>query len=228
MTETAQSTPYNPASRRPIAGAFRRTATAAVNLCVKLGIHPDVISYLSIVAAAAAAICFWQSRHLPIVFLILAPAFCYLRLWFNMLDGMVAIAGKTASLRGEILNDLPDRISDVLIFIGVAHSGWGNPLIAYWTAIFALLTAYVGTLGQAVTGRREFAGIMSKPWRMVTLQIGSSVLLVLILLGRSHISVLGLSVMDCTCLMVIAGCVQTVWVRLHRILATLKTKKGGN
>jgi phosphatidylglycerophosphate synthase len=227
MSEPGESANYNPVSRRPIADAFRRTAAGAVNFCVRFGIHPDVISYLSVVASAAAAICFWQSRHWPIVFLILAPALCYLRLWFNMLDGMVAIAGKTASLRGEILNDLPDRISDVLIFVGVAHSGWGNPFIAYWAAIFALLTAYVGTLGQAVAGRREFAGVMSKPWRMVTLQIGSTILLVMILTGRSNISLVGLSVIDCTCVIVIAGCVQTICMRLARSLSVLKTKKAG-
>ena len=28
--------------------------------------------------------------------------------------------GKPASRRGEILNDLPDRISDIVIFVGVA------------------------------------------------------------------------------------------------------------
>ena len=84
-----------------------------------------------------------------------------------MLDGMVALASGKASWRGEILNDLPDRISDVLIFAGVAHSGLMNPFFGYWAAIFALLTAYVGMLGQAVGVQREFSGLMSKPWRMV-------------------------------------------------------------
>ena len=115
---------YKPQSRRPIADAFRRTAAGAVSLCVQVGIHPDVVSYCSVVAATAAGICFWQSQRFPIVLLILAPALCYLRLWLNMLDGMVALASGEASPRGEILNDLPDRVSDILIFIGVAHSGW--------------------------------------------------------------------------------------------------------
>lgn len=44
-----------------------------------------------------------------------------------------------------------------------------NPLFGYWAAIMALLTAYIGLLGQAVGAHREFSGIMSKPWRMVAL-----------------------------------------------------------
>ena len=32
-----------------------------MRFCVRHGIHPDAISYLSIVAALIAAICFWKS-----------------------------------------------------------------------------------------------------------------------------------------------------------------------
>ena len=86
--------------------------------------------------------------------LIAGVLLCYIRLWLNMLDGMVALASATASRRGEILNDLPDRISDVAIFVGVAHSGLCHPLGGYWVALLALLVAYVGMMGQAVGARR--------------------------------------------------------------------------
>src|SRR2546430_4946879 len=155
---------YQPTSRRPIAQMFRRTGDGAANLCVRLGIPPDAISYLSIVAAFTAALCFWQSGRNTWL-LIIAPLFCYLRLWFNMLDGMVAVAAEKASARGEIVNDLPDRVSDIIIFVGGAHSGLMNPLVGYWAAIFAMLTAYGGLFGQALGGQREFGGVMSKPWR---------------------------------------------------------------
>src|ERR1700736_1791868 len=173
---------HKPISRRPIAMAFRRTAEGATQLCVRCRVHPDAVSYLSILAAFAAAICFWKSGQSPRL-LIVAPLFCYLRLWFNMLDGMVALAANKASPRGEILNDLPDRISDIVIFAGVAHSGLNNLLPAYWAMIFALLTAYVGTLGQAVGVQREFSGIMSKPWRMAVLHAGAWPTLCLLLWG---------------------------------------------
>src|SRR5205807_8502426 len=163
---------YMPISRRPIAAGFQRTAEGTTRFCVRHGIHPDAISYLSVLAALAAAICFWKSGHTRWL-LIVAPLFCYLRFWFNMLDGMVAVAANKASRRGEILNDLPDRVSDIIIFVGVAHSGLMNPLVGYWAAIFSVLTAYVGLFGQALGGQREFGGIMSKPWRMVALGMGA-------------------------------------------------------
>ncbi len=174
---------YQPTSRRPIADLFRRTARGTVRICVRLGIHPDTVSYTSVVASAAAAICFWQSKNQPWL-LIPAVGFCYLRLWLNMLDGMVALASGKASLRGELLNELPDRISDVLIFVGVGHSGLCHPLAGYWVAIFALLVAYVGMFGQALRVQREFSGVMTKPWRMVTLHAGAWITLGIALVGR--------------------------------------------
>jgi len=210
-----------PASRRPIAQMFRRTGYGATNLCVRLGISPDAISYLSILAALAAALCFWKSGRNTWL-LIIAPLFCYLRLWFNMLDGMVAVAAGKASARGEIVNDLPDRISDVIIFVGVAQSDLMNPVIGYWTAILSLFTAYVGLFGQAIGGRREFGGIMSKPWRMVALSLGAWTML-LCRSWRVGLHDFGrLTILDWTCLVIIAGSLQTIIVRLKRIMTTLQ------
>jgi len=52
---------YEPSSRRPIANLFRKTANSAVQMCVRANIHPDTISYLSVVASAATGVCFWVS-----------------------------------------------------------------------------------------------------------------------------------------------------------------------
>jgi phosphatidylglycerophosphate synthase len=208
---------YQPTSRRPIAAVFRKFAQDPTQWCVRHNVHPDQISYFSMVAAALAALCFWRSASY-VWLLLIGPVFCYLRLWCNMLDGMVALAAGKASWRGEILNDLPDRVSDVLIFVGVAHSGFCNPFLGYWAAIFAILTAYVGMFGQAVGVQREFSGVMAKPWRMVALHIGAWLTFV----WRGQYG--GLGVLDWTCLAVIAGCVETIAVRLRRIFRALRTK----
>jgi phosphatidylglycerophosphate synthase len=191
-----------------------------VRICVAWNIHPDAISYSSIVASALAATCFWRAAEHPWL-LIAGPMFCYVRLWLNMLDGMVAVAAAKASRRGELLNDLPDRISDVLIFVGVAHSGLCAVESGYLAAIFALLTAYVGMLGQAVGAQREFSGIMSKPWRMVSLHVGAWITLALLWWGGGQIHWGPLTVLDWTCAVVVAGCIQTIAIRLKKILSSL-------
>ena len=186
-----------------------------------MGIHPNLVSYSSIVASAGASLCFWQAHAAPAL-LIVAVGFCYLRLWLNMLDGMVAVGSGKASRTGEIANELPDRISDVIIFVGVAHSGLCHVLWGYWAAILALLVAYVGTLGQAVGVQREFSGMMAKPWRMVALHAGAWITLGLLWWGDGRIRYGGLTVLDWTLVAIVVGCVQTIWIRLVRILRALR------
>ncbi|MBM4113615.1 MAG: CDP-alcohol phosphatidyltransferase family protein [Phycisphaerae bacterium] len=228
---------YEPAWRRPIAGGFRRSADFAVRWCVRRGVHPNTVSWMSLVSASAAGACFLGARQWPLL-LLLAPLFCWLRLWFNMLDGMVALASKKASRTGEIVNELPDRISDVVILVSAGYSGWCDPAGGYWAAIFALLTAYVGTLGQAIGVQREFRGVMSKPWRMVAIGAGAWLaLLVAVVDGApaGAISLLrgdsftvsrfgGLTILDWTMIVIVAGCVQTVIVRLARIVRAVRAK----
>jgi phosphatidylglycerophosphate synthase len=214
-------THYQPAWRRPIAEVFRRTAHASVRWCVGRGVHPNLISCSSIIASLAAGLCFWQAGAVPAL-LIVAVGFCYLRLWLNMLDGMVALASGKASPLGEVANELPDRISDVLIFVGIAHGGYCNPLGAYWAAICALLVAYVGTLGQAVGVQREFGGLMTKPWRIVALHAGAWGTLGFLWFGEGAIGYGGLTILDWTNLLIIVGCVQTFVLRLFRIVRALQ------
>lgn len=236
-------TAYQPESRRPIAGVFRKTARASVRFCVSRGIHPDAISYLSIVAAAGAGLLYWRSGGTPWL-LVPAAILTYLRLWLNMLDGMVAVEAGLAGRRGELVNDLPDRVSDVLIFAGAAHSGWCHPATGYWAAILALMTAYVGISGQAVGVGRRYEGIMSKPWRMVLLHIGAWITLGLVLSGEGGAAFAtpgasiagsgvggaaapralpgGLTVLDLTHLLIVAGCLLTIRTRLASILRRLR------
>lgn len=212
---------YEPKSRRPIAQTFRATANWSVRLCVRLRIHPDWVSYSSITAAAGAAVCFWRAADEPIL-LLAGALLCGKRLWLNMLDGMVALASGQASRRGEIVNELPDRFSDVLIFVGVAHSGLCFPVLGYWAAIMALLTAYVGILGQAVGAKRQFGGVMSKPWRMAVLILGACVSAVLLMNEWDTRLTLHLTVLDWTCLVIVLGCLQTIAVRLARLLREVR------
>ncbi len=159
-------------NRRPIAGLFRLTARSATTWSLRRGIDPNLISLASIGATALSALFYLLSWRAPVL-LLLAPLPSFVRLWFNMLDGMVAVEGGTASPEGEIWNELPDRISDFMLFGAVALSGIAQPTLAWICGGAALLVAYVGTLGKAVGAGRQFDGWMSKPWRVVALALGT-------------------------------------------------------
>ena len=80
--------------------------------------------------------------------------------------------------------------------------------------------AYVGLFGQAVGVRREFSGVMAKPWRIVALSIGALVTMFLVLTNKPFWFG-GFSVLDWTHFAILAGCIQTVWIRLARTFRAL-------
>ena len=94
-----------------------------------------------------------------------------------------------------------------------------------YAALLALLVAYVGTLGQAVGVQREFSGVMAKPWRMVALHIGAWITLAMLWWRDGAIRYGALTILDWTLLAIIAGCVQTIGVRLARILRALREQE---
>lgn len=202
------------------AALFRNSAMPVVRMAVRAHIHPDVFAYASVLASAAAAWLLWQSRTHP-RYIVVGVAFALAGLWLNMLDALVAVAAGKVTRRGEIVRDLPDRVSDLLIFVGVAHSGWCKPYYAYWCAIAAVLVAYIGLFGQAVGVKREYGGVMARPWRIVAVSLGALVTMVLVLQSRPFWFA-GFAVLDWTHFAILAGCAETAAVRLARIFRALR------
>jgi hypothetical protein len=65
---------------------------------------------------------------------------------------------------------------------------------------------------------------MAKPWRMVVLHVGAWITLALLWSGRS-IELGPLTVLDWSNLVVIVGCLETIAVRLARIMRGLAEKR---
>lgn len=139
---------------------------------------PNVISVASVFAAAAAAAALLllpaTEEGGQVVLLVVAGVFIQLRLLANMLDGLVAIEGGLRSSSGDLFNEVPDRVDDVVI---LAAAGYAIPALIWapvlgWTAaVLALLTAYIRVLGGTLGAPQTFAGPMAKPHRMFILTI---------------------------------------------------------
>jgi phosphatidylglycerophosphate synthase len=138
-----------------------------------------------------------------------------------MLDGILAIKAGEASSWGEVVNELPDRISDVVFFTGLAHTAWANTVLTYWVIIGMLVMTYVGILGKAVGAHRQFGGLMPRPVRMNVLAVACVVQFVTARSPDSPAVAFGLSVFDMASVVIIAGLLQTTVSRTPRIYVTL-------
>jgi phosphatidylglycerophosphate synthase len=162
--------------RRPLASRNTRWAQALARRMAALSVTPNQISQASMGAAALAGgalVLAGQSDGAArVVLLLLAAAFCQLRLMCNLLDGMVAVEGGKGEKDGPFWNEFPDRVADLLILVGVGY-GIGSPGLGWAAASFAILTAYVRELGRATGLPSDFAGPMAKQHRMAVITLAS-------------------------------------------------------
>jgi phosphatidylglycerophosphate synthase len=150
--------------RRPIATRDTRFAKTVARWLAATGITPNQISVLSIVFSGLAGVALMAGGHGWRWGFGLAAGGIQLRLLCNLFDGMVAVEHGKKSAVGGLFNELPDRISDILIFMGAAVCA-GHRELGLWTALLAVMTAYVRTLATHVGAEPDFVGPMAKQQR---------------------------------------------------------------
>jgi phosphatidylglycerophosphate synthase len=172
IPNTSNSTPTD---RRPIAARSWAFSATLTNACVRLGLSPNQVSILGMLAGIGAGVCLALTPHFgyPRVLWFAAAALIQLRLLANMLDGMVAVATGRTSHLGELYNDVPDRISDSCVLIGLGYAAGGSLELGYLGAVLAILTAYVRAVGKAAGAGSDFRGPMAKQQRMFLVTVVS-------------------------------------------------------
>lgn len=97
----------------------------------------------------------------PMVFLAL-PAWLFVRMGLNAVDGMLAREFGQKSALGAYLNEITDVISDAALYLPFALVA---PFDAAWVALVIFLSAvseFAGVLGPAVGASRRYDGPMGK------------------------------------------------------------------
>lgn len=157
--------------RRPIATRRHAWVRRLVSRLVNRGVSPNAISVMGMICCLLAGIALagtaqveagWIERGLWVSAALLIQA----RLLANMLDGMVAIESGQASPVGELFNEVPDRISDAAVFIGLGYAIHSSPTLGYLAAIAAILTAYIRVQARLAGAPADFGGPMAKQHRM--------------------------------------------------------------
>ncbi len=210
------------APRRPLKSRDKRWARALADWLARHGAKPNAISFCSVVFAAAAGAALYAIGHKAgverVVCLLAAVGGIQLRLLCNLLDGMVAVEGGRKTATGEIWNDFPDRVADLLILVSAGYgigSGWA--IAVAWTAgTLAVLTAYVRILAGSARAQQRFLGPMAKQHRMGLMSAACIVSLAEPLFApRGTVLLAALAV-------VALGSLITVIRRLHRLAQDLE------
>jgi phosphatidylglycerophosphate synthase len=193
-----------------------------------MSVTPNAISQASIIAAALAGISFWLAGQSESwtrgILMIGAALFCQLRLLCNLFDGLVAMEGGKAAADGQFWNEFPDRVADLLIFVGAGYAV-AAPELGWAVAALAILAAYVRELGHAMGFASDFSGPMAKQHRMATLSIAAGLSAVEPLWngrgGILHIEIAHMEVLHIALWIIAVGTAVTVLRRSRRLVRHL-------
>jgi CDP-diacylglycerol--glycerol-3-phosphate 3-phosphatidyltransferase len=152
--------------------AAQRLVEPLVDACVARGVSADVVTLAAVPVAALGGLGLALSDAAPVL-LLAVPFAAAARLVLNLIDGQVARRTGTTHPFGEVLNEVGDRVADVLFIGGLAFVAAVGPLLALAAVVAALLASYAGAVARATGAPRQYGGVMSKPGRMVVLAVAA-------------------------------------------------------
>jgi CDP-diacylglycerol--glycerol-3-phosphate 3-phosphatidyltransferase len=151
---------------------FQQALGGIEDMLVRRRVHPDYITLsalaISIMGGAALYAATWYT---PLLLLMLPIAL--VRTALNALDGLVARRTGLARPWGEVLNECCDRVSDIVLFVGLMFAPGSSVSLGCVALVLMLFSSYVGTVARSAGGRRQYGGIMGKADRMIYLGIAA-------------------------------------------------------
>lgn len=147
---------------------FQQLLTPVLLFLNKNAITANQITISSILLSVIIGVLFWNADISKWFFLSL-PIGLLLRMALNALDGMMARRFNQTSKLGEVLNEVGDIVSDVIIFFPLLKF---QPESLYLIVIFIVLSIineFAGLIGKIVGKERRYDGPMGKSDRALML-----------------------------------------------------------
>jgi phosphatidylglycerophosphate synthase len=211
--------------RRPIPARRSGWAREGARRLAAAGVTPNQISVFGVLVTVVcfALLVLSEGRGNGVrAGALIGAALCIpVRAACNMFDGMVAVEFGKKTSSGDIMNELPDRLSDVLMLLGAGYAIRnldGAPYLGWAAALAAVLTAYVRTLGAWAGAGSDFSGVMAKQQRMALIAVACVVSMFEPLWYERGYVLLGALVV------IIAGSAITVVTRTRGIMKRLAAR----
>lgn len=103
--------------------------------------------------------------------LILAGIFLFFSSLLDAIDGIIARQRNLASKKGDFLDHVFDRFSDIIPILGIVWAGYIGWEIGMIALSIISLVSYLGVQVQALGIQREYRGLMGRTYRLVILNL---------------------------------------------------------
>lgn len=146
-------------------GAERLLDPLAVSL---RNVNPNSITAVSFAAAVAASLSIVFSTPGRSYLLLAAFALVAASGLLDAVDGAVARIRKSSGPRGDFLDHVLDRYSDIALILGFTFSAFTTSVpLGIFALLGVLMTSYLGTQAQAVGLKRNYGGALGRADRIV-------------------------------------------------------------
>jgi len=137
----------------------------------RLPLGPDALTLLGVAFSAGACGAFYLDRPLPAAGLLAVAGWC------DLVDGVVARLRGSASLAGGFTDSTLDRLSDLLVFGGIALGGAERgelrlTALALWSATATVLVSYARARAEVHLHRFD-SGLFGRFERFAVLLLGA-------------------------------------------------------
>ena len=141
-----------------------------------LGLSPTFWSAIAFALAILSSILFGISNFLDandIMFpsQIIASVLLLISGFFDVVDGCVARVLNKSTPKGAFLDSNFDKISEALIFIGIAIGGLSNPILAMIALSSSILVSYLRARSESLGIDLKGVGVGERAERLVILSI---------------------------------------------------------
>lgn len=136
----------------------------------KNGVTANQITISSVILSLLIGVAFWFADHNQALFLAL-PLGLFIRMALNALDGMMARTYHQQTKKGEMLNEMGDIISDLLIFFPLIKFERESLYLVVIFICLGIVNEFAGVLGKVISGERRYDGPMGKSDRAFILGI---------------------------------------------------------
>jgi CDP-diacylglycerol---glycerol-3-phosphate 3-phosphatidyltransferase len=151
-----------------------------INLLVKLGVTPNIVTTLGFLINILAAVVFVLGADAPRGDLSYVGWGGFIILFaglFDMIDGRLARVGKMESSFGALFDSVLDRYSELVMFLGicyylVAQNYFFSSLFAFIAMIGSLMVSYVRARAEGL-GVDCKGGLMQRPERILLVGISA-------------------------------------------------------
>jgi len=140
---------------------FQKILQPIMQYLKKNKVTPNMVTFMALLGSLLVGFSFVIFKDHSWILLIL-PAWLFIRMALNAIDGMMARQFNLSSRLGAIFNETGDILSDIFLYLPLVVFRVSALGAIYFFVLLAILSEFCGVLGQALGAGRRYEGPMGK------------------------------------------------------------------